>query len=265
MIMQMQLPIFPSSTKLLSATWGVFEKDNIVFYLHNGSPVYSHDKNDLKTFRFITATLIENKSCTATDLHRIFLVGIRNFQRYAKQLRDGGVDVFFKPKDDRGKCHKMTPEVIRKAQEYLDLGYSQKRTAKEINVNEASIRYHLKKGTLKKKELKKELQSISERNRQDLQAGDNLGIATTRADERMLAINGKLQKTPIEFIPSEGVDFGGVLFLLPSLIETGLLSYKNHYNKLSGYYDLDVIILSLSFLYLCRIKNPEQLKRILLQ
>ena len=61
--MQMQLPIFPSSTRLLSATWGVFEKDNIVFYLHNGSPVYSHKKNDLKTFRFITATLITNKSC----------------------------------------------------------------------------------------------------------------------------------------------------------------------------------------------------------
>lgn len=89
-----------------------------------------------------------------------------------------------------------------------------------------------------------------------------MGIAATRTDERMLAINCKLKKTPIEFTPSEGVDFGGVLFLLPSLIETGLLSYENHYNKLSGYYDLDVIILSLAFLYLCRIKNPEQLKHI---
>lgn len=89
-----------------------------------------------------------------------------------------------------------------------------------------------------------------------------MGIAATRTDERMLAVNGKLEKTPIEFIPSEGVDFGGVLFLLPSLIETGLLSYKNHYNKLSGYYDLDTIILSLAFLYLCRIKNPERLKHI---
>jgi hypothetical protein len=78
----------------------------------------------------------------------------------------------------------------------------------------------------------------------------------------MLAVNGKLEKTPIEFVPSEGVDFGGVLFLLPSLIETGLLSYKNHYSKLSGYYDLDTIILSLAFLYLCRIKNPERLKHI---
>lgn len=61
---------------------------------------------------------------------------------------------------------------------------------------------------------------------------------------------------------SEGIDFGGVLFLLPSLIETGLLSYREHYKDLKGYYDLDATILSLAFLYLCRIKNPEQIKQI---
>ena len=72
-----------------------------------------------------------------------------------------------------------------------------------------------------------------------------------------------MPKTPIEFIPSEGVDFGGVLFLLPILLTTGLLSYKNHYKSLSqGYYDLDVIIMTLAFMYLCRIKNPEQLKHV---
>jgi len=76
----------------------------------------------------------------------------------------------------------------------------------------------------------------------------------------MLASKGKLSKTPVEFIASEGVEFAGVLFLLPSLLNTGLLSYKNHYNDLSGYYDLDTIILTLAFMYLCRIKNVEKLK-----
>ena len=66
----------------------------------------------------------------------------------------------------------------------------------------------------------------------------------------------------MEFLPSEGVDYGGVLFLLPSLIETGLLSYREHFEDLNGYYDLDATILSLAFLYLCRIKNPEQTKHI---
>lgn len=151
--MQMQLPIFPSTTKMLSSSWGVFEKDNFVYYLHNGSPVHIHDKNDLTTYRFITATLIVNHSCSASALSKVFGVGVRNFERYAKRLRDGGAEAFFNPKDSRGKCHKMTPEKIIEAQKYLDLGYSQMRTAKEINVNEASIRYHIKKGTLIKKKI----------------------------------------------------------------------------------------------------------------
>ena len=89
-----------------------------------------------------------------------------------------------------------------------------------------------------------------------------MGIAATRYDERMLAVKGQLKETPIEFIPSEGVEFGGVLFLLPSLLATGLLSFQEHYKKLSGYYDFKTIILTLAFMYLCRIKNPEQLKQI---
>ncbi len=48
--------------------------------------------------------------------------------------------------------------------------------------------------------------------------------------------------------------------MLPSLLNTGLLSYRSHYQDLDGYYNLDHIITGLSFLYLCRIKNPEQLK-----
>lgn len=53
------------------------------------------------------------------------------------------------------------------------------------------------------------------------------------------------------------------MLLLPFLIETGLLSYQNHYKDFeTGYYDVDFIILLLAFMYLCRIKNPEQLKAI---
>lgn len=146
----MQLPIFPATTKMLSSTWGVFEKDNFVYYLHNGSPVHVHKKNDFNTYRFVTATLIENHSCSASALSKVFGVGVRNFERYAKRLRDFGTEAFFNPKDSRGQCHKMTPDKLLDAQRYLDLSYSQMRTAREINVNEASIRYHIKKGTLKK-------------------------------------------------------------------------------------------------------------------
>lgn len=147
----MQLPFFPSDTKLLSPTWGVFVKDDFVYYLHNGSPVHIHKKNDMKTYRFVTASLIVNHSCKASDLGRVFGVSSRNFERYAKRLRESGAEGLFKPNDSRGDCFKMTTDKLIKAQEFLDLGYSQKRTAKELDMNEASIRYHIKKGNLKKK------------------------------------------------------------------------------------------------------------------
>lgn len=63
--MQMQLPIFPMHTELLSPTWGVFQESDSIYYLHNGSPVYTHHKDDLNTYRYVTATLIVNKSCRA--------------------------------------------------------------------------------------------------------------------------------------------------------------------------------------------------------
>ena len=88
-----------------------------------------------------------------------------------------------------------------------------------------------------------------------------IGIAATRTEERALAIAHKLDTTPVEFTPCYSVQDAGVLTLLPFLETTGLLSYREHYNELSdGYYYIDCIILFLAFMYLRRIKNPEQLK-----
>jgi len=43
----------------------------------------------------------------------------------------------------------------------------------------------------------------------------------------------------------------------------GLMDYKSHYEEIDGvYYDLDTSILTLSFLYLCRIPNPEQTRHL---
>ena len=45
------------------------------------------------------------------------------------------------------------------------------------------------------------------------------------------------------------------------LLANGLLSYNSFYSERSnGYYDFDIIIMMVSFMYLCRIKTPEQLK-----
>lgn len=99
-----------------------------------------------------------------------------------------------------------------------------------------------------------------ERDIADFLVSDMIGVAATRVEDRVFAALG-LQNAEISFDSCESVEFGGVLLLLPFLIANGLLSYKKYYSeRQSGYYDFDSVILTLAFMYLCRIKSVEQLK-----
>jgi len=63
------------------------------------------------------------------------------------------------------------------------------------------------------------------------------------------------------FESHQAVDKGGLLFLLPSLIQQGLLKANDFYTfPPSDYYGVESIILTLAFMALGRIKNPESLK-----
>lgn len=77
-----------------------------------------------------------------------------------------------------------------------------------------------------------------------------------------MAAAGVLAEAAPLFSNQQSVDNAGVLFALPALLAQGLLKYKEVYQELSkGYYGLQSTILTLAFMALCRIKNPEQLKQ----
>jgi microcompartment protein CcmL/EutN len=72
-----------------------------------------------------------------------------------------------------------------------------------------------------------------------------------------------LEQTPIRFENCHSLEYAGVLLMFPALLAQGLMDYKQHYQQIENvYYDLDTTILFLSFMYLCRIHNPEQLRHI---
>lgn len=146
----MQLPIYPENTKLINCSLGFFLLDNFVYYLHNGSPIYCHDKDDLNTYRYILATLVTTNLCTISELSQGLGIHSKNIQRYKKALKEKGTQWFFNREDNRGQCHKMKEAQLQQAQGLLDTGMSQKRTAQELGVSEGAIRYHLRSGTLKK-------------------------------------------------------------------------------------------------------------------
>ncbi len=88
-----------------------------------------------------------------------------------------------------------------------------------------------------------------------------MGEATTRFEERIFCSLGKGGHAQPEFSESQSLCGAGVLFLLPSLIAQGLLKTKEVYHlPPSHYYNVESIVITLAFMALSRIKNPEQLK-----
>jgi len=89
-----------------------------------------------------------------------------------------------------------------------------------------------------------------------------LGVATTRYQDRILAATGGGGSADVVFESHEGICNGGILFLLPALLSIGLLKTREVYTiPDTHYYGLESVVLTLAFMALARIKNPEQLKQ----
>jgi len=148
--MQLQLPIFPKDARLINEHVGVHEHDNIVQYIVNGMPIYSHAKDDLNAFRFITSNFIEQGLCRKVDIERFFNISEDSVYRYHKKFKEQGEQGFFGDDARKGKAHKITGERRVRIQAKLDKGQSVNSIAKEEGVRESAIRYGVKQGYLKK-------------------------------------------------------------------------------------------------------------------
>jgi hypothetical protein len=94
-----------------------------------------------------------------------------------------------------------------------------------------------------------------------LQSSSGLGMGASRAEERLMCALGLSQTAAIEFESCQALPFGGVLLLLPFLLECGLMSYRDHFaQRLKGFYSFSNLFIIIAFIYLCRIKSFEQIK-----
>lgn len=97
----------------------------------------------------------------------------------------------------------------------------------------------------------------------DLEASQGLGMAVTRIAERLISSLELVPVNPVGFESCRSISYGGVMLLLPFLIECGLLSYRDYYQqRKSGYYNFDSLFVLMAFMNLCRIKSFEQSKHI---
>lgn len=147
---QLLLPLFPKDTKLITPSLGVREVEGIIYYIHSGVPIYSHDKSDLTKFRYITSNMVLQGLCKGKDIVNTFHVSTDSVRRWKKRLSEKGEESFFSKEERHGRSHKLLPEVLQEIQKKMDSGQSVNSIAKEHGFEEGSIRYAIKKGRLKK-------------------------------------------------------------------------------------------------------------------
>ena len=145
---QLILPLIPEGVTQISDLVSVHRGGNRWTYFLGLYPIYSHDADDQRMFRVVTALLIDSGSCRYSDIIKTFGVSKSKVNRALKKLRQGGVEAFFQRKPGGRKGTVLTPEVLEKAQALLDQGFSRRDTAQELDVKGDTLRKAINDGRL---------------------------------------------------------------------------------------------------------------------
>lgn len=145
---QVQLPVFPHGTIPITAELAVQRKDNQVVYFNGHLPVFTHQAEDLASFRLFTTQLIVNGTATQGQIARVFGVPLRTVKRCVKRYRQRGAQAFFEPAPKR-QGHRLTPERLAQAQGMLDEGGSVPQISAQLEVLATTLHKAIDDGRLK--------------------------------------------------------------------------------------------------------------------
>lgn len=263
---QMILPMIPMGSTVISDLVSVVKTENKCVYFLSMYPIYSHEPDDIRSFKLVTSQLIDSGACRHRDIMNTFGVSKSSVNRALKKYREGGIEAFFRKKKGGRRGTALTPEKLVKAQAMLDEGMSRIEVSEELGVRKDTLRKAINDGRLnepsKTPQQEAERASVkSTRNSEDNTAAEGIGTACTRPMARVAASIGGLDGAPTEFEACLDVPNGGVLCALPALLANGLLDgVQNFLGKIKGYYTIFHILLILAFMGLCRIKTVEKLR-----
>lgn len=145
---QVQLPLFPSGTTLITPELAFERREDQVVYFNGHLPVFTHAVDDLSSFRMFTSQLIVNGTASQGQIVRAFGVPLVTVKRGVKRYRQGGAKLFFSPPAKR-VGHKLTPERLGQAQQLLDEGVSVPEVSRELGVLASTLHKAIDHGRLR--------------------------------------------------------------------------------------------------------------------
>jgi len=262
------LPGFLGNAQIIADGVWMQEVDEEVIYFVGGDNYLSHKKGDDPCRRFALTSLIVNGYAKAVELERTPLcIPHRTLMNWIGDYRKDGSAAFFRTAAAR-KPRIMTLDKGVECARLIEEGLHPAEVARQAGIKESTLRKAIKrKGipSLAKREATEAVvgSSKSERSQADAKAAEGLGVACTRADERVEAAMGLAVSATARFEPGHDIPMAGLLVALPALCSNGLLSGLGRYMSLpKGFYSAMHILLVLGFMALGRIRRPEGLRHI---
>ena len=144
---QLQLPIFPEGTTQINSCLAFSCDGGKVYYFNGHLPVFSHDQDDLPTFRLFTTQLIVNGSAKQGDIASAFGVPVVTIKRYVKLYREQGPKGFYTTQKKRSAT-KLTPDVLKDVQGRIHAGQDIPDIGRELNLLPNTIHKAISDGRL---------------------------------------------------------------------------------------------------------------------
>jgi hypothetical protein len=257
------LPATPGGAHEVNDVVAIVRERGQVAYFASGVPVFVHAEADAGGQRVAAAELIElglaqqDERRAALGSHR------RTLSRQHRNLtRDGVLGVVDGQRGPR-RPHRFTPEKQQRVAQLLGSGMAIRHAAQQVAVTEGTIRHALRRGPLAAAPATTAVPALEgPRARSARAAQASGGVAVERHTARALARMGQLTAAPPQFVPAEGVRYGGAWLARPALLALGILDAgEQTYGALKkAFYGWRATLLILAVMALLRIRTPEQLQ-----
>lgn len=151
-MIQTLLPIFSEEATLVNSIVGYQKRSGKVYYFLGQAVIFSHNENDMKSFRYITCQLVANGNVTQSEIIKAFGISKISMKRYMKIFREKDWKGIFERRRGRG-AHVLTKEVLNKVQQELDQDKKISAIGKELKIKTDTIQKAIKSGRLKKNKI----------------------------------------------------------------------------------------------------------------
>jgi transposase len=147
---QVQLPMFPEGTTLITPELAFERRGDRVVYFNGHLPVLTHEPDDLATFRMFTTQLIVNGTASQGQIAKTFGLSLTTVKRCVKKFRERGSKAFYQAPAQR-KGRKLDPERLAQAQRLLDQGQSVPAISAALGVLASTLHKAIASGRLHQK------------------------------------------------------------------------------------------------------------------